>query len=138
MVRITSFIMSDGITNIPDQNGQVIQILSRPLQILRPQFIPSAFSFCFAVGISGINLTEENNVIHLAITDPDGKEVTQFNDISVPTDPDSTLPVDDSGCMICMDVRNVSILMEGKYLLQVKFNNELIGTREIPVYKGIK
>ena len=138
MVRITSFIMSDGVMNIPDQNGQVTQVLSRPLQILRPQFIPSAFSFCFAVGVSGIDLTAENNVIKMVITDPEGKEVSQFNDISVPTDPNCTLPVDDSGCLVCMDVRNIGILMEGKYLLQVKFNEILIGTCEIPVYQGAK
>lgn len=138
MVRITSFLMSEGIMNIPDQNGQLTQILSRPLQILRPQFIPGTFSFCFAVGISGIDLTTENNVLKMVITDPDGKEAARFNDMLVPTDPTNTLPIDDSGCLVCIDVRNMTILTEGKYLLNVRFNDTLIGTQDIPIYQGTK
>ena len=48
----TNYILSDGIINAPDQNGNVNQLLAKPTMMLKPQFIPSALSFCFALGVA--------------------------------------------------------------------------------------
>lgn len=137
MAKITSFIMSEGVINAPDQNGNINQLLSRPLMVLRPQFIPSAFSFCFAVGVSGIDLSQNENKIRLSIVDPAGEEIFAFNDVEVPVDHTNTIiPLEHQGCLICIDVRNIKLTMEGAFELHVELNGEVVGICEIPVYRS--
>lgn len=135
MIRITSFILSDGIINAPDQNGNVNQLLAKPTMLLKPQFIPSALSFCFALGVAGIDITKDGNKLKLTVMDPDENEVFTPGEMNIPVDAAAeSMPVEQRGCLICMDMRNVAFRMEGVFHLRVEVNGEFIGNCEIPVY----
>ena len=67
--------------------------------------------------------------------DPDENEVFTPGEMNIPVDAAAeSMPVEQRGCLICMDMRNVAFRMEGVFHLRVEVNGEFIGNCEIPVY----
>ena len=134
MVKIVSFILCDQVMNIPNNAGPVSQLIA-PQIALRPPFIPTAISFGLAVGVSGVDLQKpqrikytmtdtEDNVIH------DSGE-TEFDAFPI-ADP---MPKEYQGFTLTADFRNIEIKAEGVYRFNLYINDELVGVRDIPVYK---
>ena len=136
MPKICSFMICDSSQSITDEKNNTTQQLVGPTIALRPQFIPTNYSFTVSIGIRDVDL-QAKNVMHLALLTPSGKELVNLGESELPiTDKDNLLPRENWGFVAGVDFHNVSIAEEGVYRLAVYVNNELIGTLDIPIYRG--
>ena len=134
MAEITAFLLSDTLNNSVDNQGNVIQQLTNPSLVIRPQHIPGNFSFVITAGITGVDLSKDFSFCFM-IQDPENKIVynsgkTNFSGISK----EDSLPLEQQGFLINIDVRNLEITCEGKYKFIVYLNDNLIGEKIIPIY----
>lgn len=136
MAKLTCFMICDSVKNIPGPDGKFQTTLVAPQMVLRPQIIPSNFSFAIAFGISDINLNEANK-LKFTITNPEGKIIENQGEVELPVISviDDQLPRIYQGFTINIDVRNLLISVEGEYKFTVYVNGENIGERSIPAYK---
>ena len=135
MPELVSFMICDTINNIPGSNDSIVQTLVAPQIAVRPQFVPGNFSFGVALGVSGIDLEMENTVKFI-VEDPEGKVIQDSGISKLPIVPEKdTLPKKYQGFLLSMDIRNLVIEKEGCFIFKIYINNELIGSKEIPVYK---
>ena len=138
MPNISTFMLCDSIQNIPTVDGGFVPGLFSPQLALRPRVIPGAFTFGVAVGIVGVDLTKEN-ILRAEILNPEGKTVFAQADemLKVVSKDDVHLPKDNQGFILCTEIRNLGIETEGNYKFVVYINNEKIGEKEIPIFKGM-
>ena len=138
MPSISMFLVCDSINNITPQPNVNIPQLMGPQCVLRPQYIPGAFSFGLAVGVIGIDSSAENS-IRFTISDPD-KRIVQDSGKNVfpPLGNDDTMPKEYQGFMLSLDIRNLPVEKEGVYTFTLYVNDIEIGSNIIPIYKGRK
>lgn len=137
MAIITAFMLCDNIENAPLPTGGVVQKLTSPQMCLRPQFVPGNYSFGVSVGIQGIDFRTATKV-RFTISNPGGMVVQDSGTSEFPPIPeylDGPLPMEYKGFLMNMEIRNMTILMEGEYLFSVYIDDELIGNQIIPVFR---
>ena len=134
MENLTTFMLCDTIES--KINGtSVIPSIIAPQLVLRPLFVPSAISFAIVLGISNMNLTEQNKII-VKIKNPDDELIQEIvNDNLPPAPNDPNLPSNYAGCIMCVDIRNLVVKVEGAYPVEVYVNDNKIGDTVIPVFK---
>lgn len=136
MANVTSFMIGNATQAFPDESGAINQQLTGLVTVLRPQYIPSNYSFALAIGIRDIDLKEQNS-LHLVIKSPSDKVAIDFGETILPIiDKPDTLPKAYGGFLLCTDVRNMSVTEEGVYHLDISINGRVISTEEIPIFKG--
>ena len=136
MAKLISFMICERIENIA-ANTTMIPALVAPQLVLRPQYIPGNFSFGVAVGVSGVDLQGVNRV-RFCIKSPDGKLLHNSGVSELPiAGADPTLPSQEQGFMICIDVRNLAVTCEGVYTFSFFLNDACVGEQPIPVYRGV-
>lgn len=139
MPKLTSFMICDAINNMPikQADGKInnVPALFAPVQALRPQFVPGNFSFGIAVGISDIDLNVSNKML-IRIKNPNDKIVHDSGIKEIPPAPhiDNKLPKEYQGFIMCIDIRNLSIDVEGIYIFELFLNDELMEKKEIPIF----
>ena len=130
--------LCDAINNINLPQGTVVPQLTLPKTVLRPQFIPSAFSFGIAVGVEGIDL-QKNHKMRFKICDPDGNIVQESGDNELPAlSEDDSLPKEYQGYTLSIDIRNLVINKPGIYVFSLFVNDNEIYSKEIPVFEAKK
>lgn len=118
---------------IPQGNGESINAMG-VLTVLRPEFVPGAFSFSIIFSILDIDI-KTNGKIQIIFKDNSNKEVINTGEIIIPPIPreeEDPLPAEYVGYNLSMDFRNVVFETNGNYAMEVYYNNELIGTN--PIY----
>lgn len=135
MAKVVSFVICDSIQNMPSPQNELVPTLVAPQIALRPQFIPSNFSFAMAVGISDIDLQAENQM-RFVILDPGGVNIHDTGDSVLPKIEDhDVLPREYQGFMVNMDIRNLTIPREGEYRFMFYMNGDCIGEYSVPIFK---
>lgn len=138
MPKIASFILCDSIENINNSENEVMTKLVSPQIVLRPQYIPSNFSFGMALGISEITLKNQNSM-KFTIKSPKGKVIQDSGVNPLPIiNVEDTLEEKFQGFVINIDIRNLEISEAGIYKLEIFINDQTIGEENIPIFKGIK
>lgn len=56
MAKLSTFVICEAINNIPTPNGNSFLQMNSPQIALRPEFIPSSYSFGVLFGVRDINL----------------------------------------------------------------------------------
>lgn len=134
--KITSFIFSEDTEQAINHGtkGNVLHIVN-PLHIIRPQFIPSGYTFSVTFGVKGLDPDSEHKIRFRLLT-PSGSSAMDTNDISLPknTGFDRLLPLELNGLMINLDFRNVALREIGEYKGVVLVNDEVIGDYPLDVY----
>lgn len=127
MPKISTFIYSDDSTQTPDR-----LLLTNPKTIFRTPFIPSFFSFSVTFGIIEINPNEKNEFQLKIWAEEDPGEILIDTGVTpIPTE----LFKDKhelNEAMISLNVKNLTIKKEGKYITQVVLNKEQLGS--FPMY----
>ena len=135
MANIVSFVVCDAINNVFPNGEKSVPALVAPQIALRPQFIPSSFSFGAAVGVAGIDLKIENK-IRMTISDPEANIIYTLGENGLPRiSVEDTMPQAFQGFMLAIDIRNLPIQSEGEYEFSLYLNDECIGVQKIPVFK---
>lgn len=138
MPYISMFLVCDSINSVSPQANTNVPQLVGPQCVLRPQFIPSTFSFGLAVGVAGVDPNAQN-VIRFTISNPEGTIIHNSGDnVFPPIGFDDTMPKEYQGFMISLDIRNLLIEEEGAYYFTLYVNNTEIGRKEIPIFRGRK
>jgi len=132
MAEIATFMICDGV-QIPAPAMASAPSLIAPNIALRPDFIPSNYSFGLSVGVRGVN-TSMSNHFRLIIRDPQGGEVHAFQHECPPEPTKDALPEEYRGFIFSLDLRNVPLTVEGCYTVTILVNHEEAGTRLLPVY----
>lgn len=117
--------------------GDKLQI-NNPLNIFRPPFVPSTFSFSIVFGILGLDITEDLSLVRLIFKKQDEVVIDTGNlEIKQEKDPNLTvLPMEARGLMANLDFRNVILRSEGMYETDIYLNGEKIGNYPIYVKGG--
>ena len=107
MPSIVSYVICDGIQNIPMQGGGVAPHLIAPTLAIRPQSLPTNFSFGLSIGIQDVDINVQNT-FQVKIFSPAGTLIhdSLINTIS-PSPIDNKLPEKYRGIVIAADLRNV-------------------------------
>ncbi|MBR6788248.1 MAG: hypothetical protein IKM44_00360 [Clostridia bacterium] len=137
-MKITTFMLCDSINNVNLPQGTVVPQLIMPTTVLRPQFIPSAFSFGIVVGVEGMDLQKDHKM-RFRITDPDGNIIQESCENVLPAIPeDSSLPKEYQGYTLSIDIRNLIISKSGLYNFSLFINDEEVCIKSIPVFEAKK
>lgn len=139
MPKISAFTLCDSVNNMPLPDGNFVPTLINPQVVLKPQFLPTTFSFGFSVGILDMKPDIQNKV-RLLIMDPEeSKTVQDLGEIEIYPSLISQNQTDSfSGCTITASVQNVPLEQQGIYKLRVLVNGQDIGSKDIPIFKGGK
>ncbi len=135
MPSIASHILGENLQNIPNGTGGIVQHLTAPTTVLRPQFIPGNYSFSVLIGVKDVDLQKEN-AMQIVLKSPTGDVVQMIDKQQIPVSTvDSELPDEYAGFMLGVDFRNVPFVAAGCYTLEVIINEELIGAIDVPVFR---
>lgn len=138
MPSISMFLACDSVGNITLQPGISSPQLTGPRSVLRPQYIPGAFSFGLAVGIIGVD-TNVQNIARFKITNPGGTVIHDSGDsVFPPIGINDPMPKEYQGFMLTLDIRNLPIEEEGVYTISLFINGANIGSMGIPVFRAIQ
>lgn len=139
MAKIQNVIFSENRQENTMPNGQQNISIVNPDYIFRPASIPGNFSFSINILLSDILADGRTHTFRLEFINPDGKI---FNDtgelpIEVPTPNDTRelLPVEAQGAKVGVDFRNALFKKEGKHILNIYWDSELIGSQDLFIYK---
>ena len=136
MAKVTMFMLCDSVNNLPGPQG-VIPHLVAPQLVLRPMFIPGNFSFGISIGVQGLNLKVPTK-LGFTITDPNGVVLQKAEDAEIPAvEQVDTLPPEQQGLMLNLDIRNLVVQEEGVYKFTLRVNGEPLEDQSIPIYRGI-
>lgn len=135
MPKIIGFILADDVMDT-GPNSQQVTSLVNPRSVLRPQYVPSAFSFAFSISIRDIDLTSFKE-LKLIIKDPKGNTIQDpitmnMEENPIPKDP--SLPSDLVSFTANVSVRNIPLEMNGIYQLNTYINDKQLEPQEIPVF----
>ena len=135
MAKIANFMICDTMNNVPMPGGAFGLNIVNPQLLLRPSYIPGNFSFCIVVGVQGIKTTNLNTVkFKFEFCDPNNK-VLQQSSAELPLVKMPNVPEEYQGFLMSFDLRKLPIEKEGAFILKLFVDEELIGTKEIPIYK---
>lgn len=132
--KISTFFYCLG-TERPGDNSAPLNAIG-VLQALVPEFIPSAFSFAIVLGIVGVR---DNNVhtLDIIFKDNHGDALVEAKSINLPVmdsdDKGLDLPIEASGIMLGMDLKNVILREEGTYSTCILFDGKHLGDYDIYV-----
>lgn len=134
MARLTQFILCEKIENIVAANGQQISSLVNPLAFLRPQLLPSAFSFGVSIGVQGVEVSRPCE-ISISLLDSNGAALGNTLEATLPPPAQEIgIPDEELGFVINLDMHNALLRTPGKYSFEVRVNGVAIGSREFGVY----
>jgi len=135
MEKLVYFMISDSLQNVIQPNNVSVPQLICPLLALRPQFIPSNFSFALTIGIQSVDLYTENK-LKITFESPTGEILPNIGEFSLPKEQtkDHRLPTQYRGFVMSIDVRNFPFKIEGCYKFKVYFNDQLLSEQDMPVY----
>lgn len=134
VATISMFMLCESINQIQTKDGTVPQMMG-PLMVLRPPYMPGIFSFSAACAVKGVDLYNPHT-LRITIQDPEGNIVydTGESDMQAIIGND-TLPKEEQGMMLSIDVRNLELKLEGIYKCVIYINSEISGEQNIPIYK---
>lgn len=136
MVKVVYFFVCDSISNEP-RGGRSVLTITAPQISLRPQVLPSNFSFGVAAGVVGVD-AEKKNTIQFKIMAPNGKMVHDTKETPLPTgEKDNKLPEEWQGMMMAFDIRNLLFEEEGIYRFNLYVNGNLLEEHLVPVYRRV-
>ena len=137
MAKVSMFTLCDSIENVHTPGGVVTHLVA-PRTVLRPEFVPSNFSFGVSIGVRDLDFSVPNKVKFI-ISSPSGKILQESSDINIEIPHvEDTLPTEHQGFSINIDVRNLSVPEEGVYSFVLIVNDNPLETQEIPIFKGQK
>lgn len=137
MPNISNFMYCERIE--PGPNGQLL--LTNPLLIINPMFVPGMFSFGVVFGIKDMNL-DENHALRLLFLSPDEKDAPIIDTNNLPLARETLsgqkigLPVEEQGVMLNLDFRNVVLKSEGTYKTVIILDGVTLGEYSIYVKAG--
>lgn len=136
-MKISNFFICENVEN-NNNNGKNVPLLIAPLTVIRPNNIPTNFSFGLAVGVNSVNLKNDNS-IRFTINNPNGIVVHDSGENVFPKliEDDGNLPDKYKGYTLVIDIRNLTIDIEGEYLFNLYINGTKLEEEIIPVYKAI-
>lgn len=134
MAKISFFMICETINNVLAPTGSTVPQLTNPFCVVRPEYIPGNYTFGIAVGVSGVNISEQNNMGFI-IADPNNIVIQETPAFPLPIAPiDDNLPKDQQGFLLSFEARNLPLSVEGVYKITFYINGEAIGTEEIPIF----
>ena len=135
MAELTYFMLYESGQNIILPDGASVFQGLNPVMVLRPNFIPTNFSFACTFAIQNMDLQADYNIVIL-IKDSNDAEIAR-NESVIPKDykSDSYLPKQYNGYIFNMNLHNVVFVKEDAYRFVIYLNGEFCGERIIPVYK---
>ena len=136
MAKVTMFMLCDSVNNVPGPQGAISHLVS-PQLVLRPVFIPGNFSFGISIGVQDLDIKKPIK-LGFTIAAPDGKVLQRGDDAEIPPmNLEDTLPPEQQGLMLNLDIRNLVIHEEGVYKFTLRVNGDPLETQMIPIYRGI-
>lgn len=133
MAKLVSFCICDSIENVVQGGHPVLKVVF-PQVSLRPQTLPSNFSFGVVVGVIGVDI-EKSNAVQFKVMAPNGEVVHDSHETLLPVAKrDEKLPEEWQGFMLCADVRNLFIRENGIYKFSFYVNGRLLEEHEVPIY----
>lgn len=134
---ISGFMFFDDIEQLPNAGGApgASLHLINPQNVIRPQFIPSGYSFAVAFSLLQIDPKKEH-ILSFKFRNPKGEYVLNAENINVAKNSafDDNLPKEAAGLMFNFNFRNVPLTEEGVYVGLVYVDDELIGEFPLHVY----
>lgn len=136
MAKVTMFMLCDSVNNVPGPQGAISHLIA-PQLVLRPAFIPGNFSFGLSIGVQDLDIKKPIKLV-FTITAPDGKVLQKADEAEIPAmNQEDTLPSEQQGLMLNLDIRNLVIHEEGAYKFALCVNGEALEEQTIPIYRGI-
>lgn len=137
MAKITYFMICDTMSNVPMPGGTFSLNIVNPQLLLTPSYVPGNFSFCVVVGVQDVKTIVSSNKLvkfKFELLDPN-KKMLQQSIAELPLIAMKNVPEQYQGFMMSFDLRNVPVEEEGAYILKLYINEDLIGEKEIPIFK---
>lgn len=135
MERITNFIYCLNVANIQNEQGTTLNA-NGILATLLPEFIPGMFSFSIVFTILG--LKEKTYDFGVLFKDPEGNVVVDTGVVSVPFKEISlndknkvSLPDEEKGLTLSLDLKNVILKTNGYYSTNVFCDGKNLGEFKI-------
>ena len=135
MGNINTFIYCLQADTIQSPEGQAVNA-NAILTAITPEFIPGAFSFSIVFALN--NLEIENHTLHIYFKNSDGKVLVDSNDIHIPFKEiiekgqnGASLPDEEKGMIMSMDLRNVLFEKVGYYCTFIYLDGNLVGEYKI-------
>ena len=112
--------------------GQGFSIVPIDILInLTPPFMPSAFSFGFGIGISGLDLRKENLIRYEFASPSNNTLLEQIIPLRIEESHLAGFDDDMPGCYAQIALHNIALEEEGYYTSKVYVNDHLVG--EFPI-----
>lgn len=131
---LNSFMFFDDIQHTVNNNapGTAMNLVN-PQNVIRTPFIPSTYSFAVAFGVMGVDF-KSNHILSFQFINPQNEVVIDTSEINIPPNPNESksLPIEAQGYTFNLNLRNVQLKYEGKYLGRVSINKEVVG--EFPLF----
>ena len=135
MAKVTMFMLCDTVNNVPGVQGVVPHLVS-PQVVLRPMFIPGNFSFGVSIGVQEVDL-KKNTKLQFWVIAPSGKIIQESQITEIPAvGQEDTIPAEQQGFVMNLDIRNLVIDEEGKHIFKLKVNEQVVEEQIIPIYRG--
>lgn len=135
MPYLSTFVYCESSQQEVNPLGQTRLTIINPIQIFRPMFIPSMFSFGIVFGIMELDVSKQHTFRYV-FRGPKDEEplIIDTSEISLPQQPiESDLPEDMRGIMMNLDFRNVAIRNEGIYNSEIFIDGISLGKTPIKV-----
>ena len=128
-MKVVSFTYCEDVQNDPQGRAVIIA----PMQMIIPQFLPTAYSFNVSFGISDV--PKEGFSITTEFWNPLGIKVSD-NKFQVPSLPVEKIDLPNAplGLQVNVGFRNVVLDTKGEYKTKILINNEEYGVYPIEVY----
>ncbi|MFF2179444.1 DUF6941 family protein [Lysinibacillus sp. NPDC058147] len=132
---VSSFMFFDDVQHMSNSSapGSALHLIN-PQNIIRTPFIPSTYSFAVAFGVTNIN-TEESHILSFQLVNPINEVIVDTSEIHIqPERTDKIVPIEARGYTFNLNLRNVKLQYEGKYVGRIFVSKELIGEFPLFVY----
>lgn len=135
MEKITTFIYCLATNNIQEPNMQTVNA-NGILSVITPEYIPGTFSFSLVFTLLG--LEEKKYELNLRFKNPDGQILLDTGGLVIPYDQISkndqnkiSLPPEETGLTLSLDLKNVVFEKNGYYVTEVLCNGRVLGEYKI-------
>lgn len=126
MVKVVSFMYCESVQT-DMSNGKPIPHLISPLTAIVPVSIPTNYSFCIFIGLTGFDF-KERNTVEIKFKKPDGSCIKETGEMEIPLS-DKMI----GGINFNIDLRNITLNVTGEYKTEVYVNNKFLGEYPISV-----
>lgn len=135
MPYVSAFMYCEGTHLNNNPQGKQQMVVSGPLNIFRPMFVPGLFSFSLVFGVNDYDTNRDHRFQLLFLSpEKDDEPVIDTGVMHFPAEVDKNdLPEEMRGIMLSFDFRNVVFRREGIYKTVIIFDGERIGEFSIPV-----